>query len=151
MTESESEKKLWQLSDFKILNKIGEGAFGKVYLVQETTSGQNYALKYIEKQFISEQGKDHYVFLEKLILANLQNSHIVKLYGTFQDERRLYFLLEYVPNKEVSKVLAKKSSLNREVQSGGDQIRGLGASCHPGDSATEGHPAPRPQTGESHL
>lgn len=56
------------INDFKIIAKIGEGAFGKVYLVEEIATQKQFALKCLEKSFIKEQGKDHYVFLEKLIL-----------------------------------------------------------------------------------
>jgi serine/threonine protein kinase len=37
------------LNDFYIIKSIGEGTFGKVYLVEKTSSGELYAMKTLKK------------------------------------------------------------------------------------------------------
>jgi serine/threonine protein kinase len=40
------------LQDFIIMKMIGKGAFGKVYLVRQRTSGRIYAMKTIRKDVV---------------------------------------------------------------------------------------------------
>lgn len=102
-------KKKSSLSDYKIIKTLGEGAFGKVYLAKHNTSDKTFALKSIDKAFLSKQRKEHHVFQEKLILQSLSYPFVVKLFATFQDDTKLYFLLENIPNGELSKYLRTKS------------------------------------------
>ena len=109
------------LDDFKILRCIGEGAFGEVYLVKNYFNNKHYALKSIDKVFLAKQKKEHHVYNEKVILQHINNELVVKLQATFQDEKKLYFLMENVPNGELAKYLRQKSKLIREIT-----IRGSG-------------------------
>ena len=114
-TDSQNAKKKTSLSDYKIIKAIGEGAFGEVYLVKHATTNKTFALKSIDKNFLSKQKKEHHVFQEKLILQTLNYPFVVKLFATFQDETKLYFLLENIPNGELSKYLRMKSTLIRKA------------------------------------
>jgi serine/threonine protein kinase len=40
------------LKDFKLINLIGKGTFGKVYLVQQEGTGKQYAMKCIRKDIV---------------------------------------------------------------------------------------------------
>lgn len=102
------------LSDYKIMRSLGEGAFGEVYLVKHLIKNKIYALKSINKSFLAKQRKEHHVFQEKLILQSLNLPFLVKLYATFQDESKLYFLMEYIQNGELSKYIRIKSGLIRK-------------------------------------
>ena len=103
------------LEDFKILRCIGEGAFGEVYLVKNYFNSKFYALKSIDKVFLAKQKKEHHVYNEKLILQYLDNNFVVKLHATFQDDKKLYFLMENVTNGELAKYLRHKSMLIRKA------------------------------------
>lgn len=96
------------LSDYKILRGIGEGAFGDVYLVQHLESGNTFAMKSIDKAFLFKQKKEHHVYQEKLILKNLKSPLVVRLIATFQNDTKLYFVLENLPNGELAKYLRIK-------------------------------------------
>jgi serine/threonine protein kinase len=61
------------LQDFKIINPVGKGAFGKVYLVHCSKEGQFYAMKSIRKDMIIDSDSIANLKLEKQIL--LQNHH----------------------------------------------------------------------------
>lgn len=115
INESSSIKKKTTLSDYKVVRGLGEGAFGEVFLTKHQATGKVYALKSIDKKFLAKQKKEHHVFQEKLILQSLNFSFLVKLYATFQDDQKLYFLLENIPNGELSKYLRLKSFLIRDA------------------------------------
>ena len=102
------------LDDFKILKSIGEGAFGEVYLAKNYFDSKQYALKCIDKKFLVKQKKQHHVYNERLILQNLDSNLVVKLVATFQDQDKLYFLMEHIEHGELTDYLRIRSKLNRE-------------------------------------
>lgn len=59
--------------------------------------------------------KKYEVYVEKYMLTNLDHQNIVKLYSTFQDEKKLYFLLDYCPNKDLYELVKSEGKLNLEA------------------------------------
>lgn len=102
------------LEDFKQLRSLGEGAFGEVHLVKNYFNNKQFALKSIDKSFIEKHKKEHHVYNERLILQKLDSDLVVRLNQTFQDSKKLYFLLENVPNGELAKYLRHKGKLPLE-------------------------------------
>lgn len=54
---------------------------------------------------------------EKSILCDIQHPFLVKLKACFQDERKLYFVLEYCPGGELFGLLSLKDKLSEEQYS----------------------------------
>lgn len=120
--EKELQSKKIKLEDFKLICPIGEGAFGEVYLVKHYFTNNSYALKLIDKQFLTKQKKEHHIYSEKVILRHLKSKSVVKLYATFQDDKKLYFLMENIPNGELSAYLRLKSEFRRKVAAAGSYV-----------------------------
>ena len=59
----------------------------------------------------TKQGKEHHIFLEKLILTYLDSPLLIKLKWTFQDKENLYFIMEYVNRGELATFISKKGYL----------------------------------------
>lgn len=100
-------KKTWSLSNFDIGRPLGRGKFGNVYLAREKESKFVVALKVLFKQQIHESKVEHQVRREIEIQSHLRHPHILRLYGYFHDEARIYLILEYAP----------KGTLFKELQS----------------------------------
>ena len=105
----QSTNKKDSFNDYKVIKSIGQGAFGEVYLAKDRLNSQIYAIKSIAKSFLIKQKKDHHVFQEKLILQSCNFPFLVKLFKTFQDDSKIYFVLEYIQNGELSSYIRKKS------------------------------------------
>lgn len=114
--ESESEdlinKKLSR-KDFTITQIIGKGSYAKVCLAEY--KNKKYALKVIDKKFIEKIEKVHEVHIEKQILSMLDHPRIVKLHSTFQDQKNLYFVLDYCSNKDFSEFLRSQGTISQEL------------------------------------
>lgn len=108
-----SQKKT-SLQDYKIIRVLGEGAFGEVFLVRHKENQQIYALKSIDKQFLVKQKKEHHVFQEKMILSHFKSRWIIRLIATFQNDSKLFFVLESVPNGELANYIKEKKKLSFE-------------------------------------
>lgn len=50
-----------------------------------------------------------------MVLQTVSSPFIVKLFGTFQDQASLYFVLEYLPYGDLAKVIATKRPFSEEI------------------------------------
>lgn len=89
--------KSWVLSDFDIGKPLGKGKFGNVYLAREKKSKFIVALKVLFKDAIKKADIEHQVRREIEIQTHLRHTNILKMYGYFHDDARVYLILEFAP------------------------------------------------------
>lgn len=102
-----------KVSDFDVLKVLGRGAYGKVLLVKEKTSGKLYAMKQLKKALLVinntiDEVNYNRTVNEKTILQAVNHPNIVKLYYAFQDNNKLYLILEYLDGGELFHHLAQE-------------------------------------------
>ncbi|XP_046735607.1 aurora kinase C-like [Diprion similis] len=102
--DSENDKK-WVLADFDIGRPLGKGKFGNVYLAREKKSKYIIAMKVLFKAQIKTAEVEHQVKREIEIQTHLRHPNILRMYGYFHDDRRIYLILEYAPKGELFKEL----------------------------------------------
>ncbi|EKX37439.1 hypothetical protein GUITHDRAFT_158596 [Guillardia theta CCMP2712] len=100
-------KKSWQLADFDIGKPLGRGKFGNVYLAREKRTNYLVALKVLFKAQLSKAKVEHQLRREIEIQSHLRHNNILRLYGYFYDQSRVYLILEYASKGEVYKELQK--------------------------------------------
>lgn len=96
-TQTNTKLKTWCLMDFDIGKPLGKGKFGNVYLAREKSSKYIIALKVLFKSAIKENNNEHQVRREIEIQTHLRHPNILRMYGYFHDEARVYLILEYAP------------------------------------------------------
>lgn len=94
-TQSSSKPKAWSLMNFDIGRPLGRGKFGNVYLAREKETRFVIALKVLFKKQIANQGIEHQVRREIEIQSHLRHPNILRMYGFFHDDQRIYLILEY--------------------------------------------------------
>ncbi|ESP01382.1 hypothetical protein LOTGIDRAFT_111786 [Lottia gigantea] len=104
-------------NDFVFGRQIGEGSFSTVYLARELESGKEYAIKVLEKNHIMRERKSGYVMREKQVLLKLNHPFFIRLYCTFQDPDRLYFVMSYASRGELLKYLNKLGCFDERCSS----------------------------------
>jgi len=97
----------WKVDDFEFGRLLGEGKFGKVYLVREKASSYICALKILSKAQLQHAGVEHQLRREIEIQSRLRHPNILKLYGYFYSRCRIFLILEYAPGGEILKELQK--------------------------------------------
>lgn len=95
-----------KLSEFELLQTLGTGSFGRVRLAKQKSNGEFVAMKMLKKAEILRLKQVDHIISENTILSNISHPFLVSLYfftffkikmiGFAQDERYLYFVLEYV-------------------------------------------------------
>lgn len=89
------------VEDFNFVSVIGKGTYAKVCLVSRKTDGEVFALKILKKKYIIEKNQQDHILTEKQILVEINHPFLIKMVSSFQDEKKLYFLLEYCPGGEL--------------------------------------------------
>lgn len=103
------------LEDFAMLTVIGKGSYAKVVLVKRKDGdGRIYAMKILKKKYIEKRKQERHVMIERNILVGVDHPFIVKLYYSFQNMEKLFFVLEYCPGGELFGLLCKKQRLSEE-------------------------------------
>lgn len=93
---------------YKRLKLIGRGGFGEVWLVQDISTSELFALKVLRKSDIILKDQLANVRAERDILSTTSNHWVVELYFSFQDESRLYLVMEYLCGGDLMTALIKR-------------------------------------------
>jgi len=93
--------KQWAMKDFEIGRTLGRGRFATVYLAREKKSGTIVVLKVIYKSVLKELRAERALRSEIEIQAHLRHPNIIRIYGYFSDEDRIYLVLEYAMNGDI--------------------------------------------------
>ncbi|OJJ01018.1 hypothetical protein ASPVEDRAFT_40543 [Aspergillus versicolor CBS 583.65] len=96
------------LGMFEIGKPLGKGKFGRVYLAKERSSGFVCALKVLHKSELQQGGVQKQVRREIEIQSNLRHPNVLRLYGHFQDSKRIFLILEFAGRGELYKHLRKE-------------------------------------------
>jgi serine/threonine protein kinase len=95
------------LSHFRIVEKIGEGGMGTVFLAEDLTLDRKVALKFLPDAFTSDPERMARFEREAKLLASLNHSNIAGIYGLEQAEGNRFFVLEYVEGETIQARLSK--------------------------------------------
>ncbi|RNF00232.1 protein kinase A, partial [Trypanosoma rangeli] len=91
----------WKLSDLELGATLGTGSFGRVRLGKLKGTNNYYAVKCLKKREIIKMKQVQHLSQEKQILMELSHPFIVNMLCSFQDERCVYLVLEFVIGGEV--------------------------------------------------
>ncbi|XP_049993709.1 serine/threonine-protein kinase Nek5 isoform X2 [Alexandromys fortis] len=78
------------MDKFDLIKIIGEGAYGKVYLAKRKTESSQCVIK--ETDFTKEKEASK---KEVVLLAQMRHPNIVTFFGSFQENNRLFIVMEY--------------------------------------------------------
>lgn len=106
--KTDQKEKRWVLADFDIGRPLGKGKFGNVYLAREKRTKFIIAMKVLFRSQISDANITHQVIREIEIQTHLRHPNILRMYGYFYDDKRIYLILEYAPKGELYKELNKQ-------------------------------------------
>ncbi|KAL9365638.1 hypothetical protein Peur_043511 [Populus x canadensis] len=102
------------IQDFELGKIYGVGSYSKVVRAKKKDTGIVYALKIMDKKFITKENKTAYVKLERIVLDQLDHPGIVRLFFTFQDNYSLYMALESCEGGELFDQITRKGRLSED-------------------------------------
>ncbi|KAI9322652.1 kinase-like domain-containing protein [Dichotomocladium elegans] len=101
------------IGDYIFLDQLGRGKFSKVMLAQHTMTGENYAVKIIDKRI------HDYRIISRLareidLMTSLEHPNIVRLFETYETADSLFLVLEYVEGVNLDEYLLQNRHLDEE-------------------------------------
>ncbi|KAF0687128.1 Aste57867_21099 [Aphanomyces stellatus] len=94
-------------ADFWFGTTLGEGAYARVVHARLKVTGEEFAVKIMEKRFISKEKKVKFVMMERKVFSKVSHDRIVKLSFSFQDRNYLYMVMELCRGGELLDVIVK--------------------------------------------
>jgi serine/threonine protein kinase len=91
------------IHDFKLIKLVGEGHFGRVFMVKRIATQDIYALKIIKLKDCSQRTKDC-LLTEKQILGQISKDYCVSCYFSFMYKDYICFVLDYMPGGDIDKL-----------------------------------------------
>jgi tRNA A-37 threonylcarbamoyl transferase component Bud32 len=101
------------IGSYRILQKIGTGGMGAVYLAEHPLIGKKVALKVIHRELASNKEVVQRFFQEAKAVTRIGNEHIVEIhdFGQTQDGDHFY-IMEYLEGQTLAGVLANERVLD---------------------------------------
>ena len=124
----------YTLTDFAIQRTLGTGSFGRVHLVQSKHNQRYYAVKVLKKQQVVKMKQIEHTNDERKMLQRVKHPFLITLWGTFQDSKNLYMVMDFIEGGELFSLLRKS------------QVCSCPRSCVPLLISYSGSPIPSPNS-----
>eukprot|EP00928_Gymnodinium_smaydae_P057448 TRINITY_DN4068_c0_g1_i1.p1 TRINITY_DN4068_c0_g1~~TRINITY_DN4068_c0_g1_i1.p1 ORF type:complete len:711 (-),score=144.80 TRINITY_DN4068_c0_g1_i1:66-2198(-) len=93
--------------------KLGEGAFGEVFVMLHKSLGVERVVKVIKKD--QAAASDEHIEDEVAVLKSLDHPHIVRIYETFDMETSLHIVMDYADGGDLAEVIRRMSEKERRL------------------------------------
>src|SRR4028119_897733 len=100
------------ISHYKIIEQLGAGGMGEVYLVFDTKLNRKAALKILPIDFARNRKHLHRFLQEAKLAATLNHPNICTVYEIHAEGETPYIAMEYVEGETLAAKIARQS-LNR--------------------------------------
>jgi serine/threonine protein kinase len=95
------------ISHLRILEKIGVGGMGEVYLAEDLSLDRKVALKFLPDVFTGDPERMARFEREAKLLASLNCPNIAAIYGLEQAEGKRFLIMEYVEGETLQARISK--------------------------------------------
>jgi serine/threonine-protein kinase len=92
---------------YEIVDRLGAGGMGEVYLAQDTRLGRNVALKILPEMFAADDERVARFEREARVLASLNHPNIAALYGLERAEGKSFLVMELVEGQTLAERITR--------------------------------------------
>ena len=104
------------ITNYTFQKDIGEGNFGKVKLGIFKPTGEEFAIKILNKNKIKIKMKNS-IFKENEIITRFNHINVVYVFQILEDEQNFYIIMEYCKHGELFDYIVKMEKLSEEESS----------------------------------
>lgn len=103
------------LLHYKIIDKLGEGGMGVVYLAEDTKLDRKVALKLLPHSISSDMEQRARFKREAKVAASLNHKNITTIYAIEETEEQMFIVLEYIDGSELGNRIKSGTILLNEA------------------------------------
>jgi serine/threonine protein kinase len=116
------------ISQYKIVEKIGAGGMGEVYLAEDTELDRRVALKFLPQHLCPDEDYRARFRREAQAVARLNHPNIIAVYEVSEYQGRPFFAMELVEGQSLSELATSKTlGIERIIEIAIQICDGLGA------------------------
>jgi serine/threonine protein kinase len=89
------------VSHYKILEKLGSGGMGQVYLADDLNLGRKVAIKFLSEHLTKDKENVERFEREAKAAATLNHPNIVTVYDIAEDDNQTFIVMEYISGESL--------------------------------------------------
>lgn len=101
-------------NDFEYGKLLGEGSYGKVIKAKLKSTGEWFAIKKLEKNFLEKKNMKYQIYIENEMLNAINHPGVIGIYGYFEDSGTYNFVEEYCSKGDLQEFINKNEKLSKE-------------------------------------
>jgi serine/threonine protein kinase len=101
----------FKVDRYVLLDLIGQGGMGRVYLAQDTRLNRRVALKILSPERINNPRAIARFQREARVGAQLQHENLVRIYDFGESSGRYYLVMEYIEGKTIGTLISEQGSM----------------------------------------
>ncbi len=110
------------ISHYRIVEKLGRGGMGEVYLAEDNQLGRKVAIKFLPKEVASDDRAKQRLLREAKTAATLDHPNICAIYEVGQDGDQSFIVLQYIEGETLASRLKRSLPDLREALSIAAQV-----------------------------
>jgi serine/threonine-protein kinase len=118
------------VSHYRLLNPLGSGGMGVVYLAEDTALGRTVALKFLSSQIVQDPKRVERFRDEARTASALNHPNICTIYEVGEQEGEMFIAMEYVEGRPLSEFLRDGGMAVETLLRYGRQISGALEHAH---------------------
>src|SRR5689334_23552384 len=103
------------ISHYRILEKLGAGGMGEVYLAEDMKLGRKIAIKILGQEFTTNRDRLHRFELEASSASNLNHPNILTIHEMAVDDGRHYIATEFIDGVTLRRKMAASQLETPEI------------------------------------
>lgn len=104
----------FRLGPYQIIDSIGKGGMGEVFLAYDTTCGRRLALKRIRPDLLTHHQLHDRFIKEALITSQLTHPAIIPIYTIQNDQDLAYYTMPFVEGQTLKQILSHAKKQERK-------------------------------------
>src|SRR4029077_1025511 len=101
----------YKVDRYVLLDLIGQGGMGRVYLARDTRIRRRVALKILAPERINNPRAIARFQREARVGAQLQHENLVRIYDEGEDKGKSYLVMEYIEGKNIGAIIAEDAPI----------------------------------------
>jgi serine/threonine protein kinase len=118
------------VSAYKILEPLGKGGMGEVYLAEDTRLGRKVALKFLSPEFVGDNWAKRQLIREAQAVAMLDHPNICPVHGIEEHEGQSFIVMQYVEGETLADIIRAQALTADQVLLLAHQIIAAFAEAH---------------------
>lgn len=122
----EEDQVQFSVGPYQILQKIGQGGMGEVFIAYDTTCGRRIALKRIRSDLLAHKQMHNRFLKEARVTSQLTHPAIIPIYAIHDENDLVYYTMPYVEGDTLKQILRnarsreKRGALQGERRNSGE-------------------------------